>query len=159
MVAGCCCACAVLPPLHERERTPGVLSLLLIVSGVQRTRRLAEIAPARHKTAQCAHTDRSVWGPLGVWGDPPLSVGSPHVHTCATDDRSVSRPSLHASPHACRCRLAFPSAVCSPQGPRFRFLPLFVTYLELNRHSISRKRENADSHIQQSLSSRVTTVY
>jgi len=27
---------------------------------------------------------------------------------------------------------------------RFRFLPLFVTYLELNRHGISRKRENAE---------------
>ena len=86
---------------------------------------------------------RPLWGPLGVWGDPLCPLGPPmFTHVRPMIGRCPAPRST--SPHACCCRLAFPSAVCSPRGLRFRFLPLFVTYLELNRHGISRKRENAD---------------
>ena len=90
----------------------------------------------REKPAVRAYSGRpgASWG----CGNPLCSLHArPMVGRCPAP-RSTS-------PHARCCRLAFPSAVCSPQGLRFRFLPLFVTYLELYRHGISRKRENADT--------------
>ena len=89
----------------------------------------------REKPAVRAYSGRpgASWG----CGDPLCSLHArPMVGRCPAP-RSTS-------PHARRCRLSLPSAACPAGGWRFRFLPLFVTYLELNRHGISRKRENAE---------------
>ena len=119
---------------------------LLRASDEQRTRRLAECTSARHKTPQCAHMARSgaSWGCLVTpLLTPLLPVVSPGTHymfdRCPTP-RSTCAPRFDAISRA------LPSSTeLAEGGGRFRFLPLFVTYLELNRHGISRKRENAES--------------
>ena len=69
-----------------------MLRLLLLVSGVQRTRRMAKTRLPVAKT-RSARILRPPWGLLGVWGPPMFS-------SCTTDGRSVSRPSLHLSPRS-----------------------------------------------------------
>ena len=92
----------------------------------------------RRKNPQCAHTQAAL-------GPPSWGCGvTPHVHYMH-DRWSVGVPPL-APPLPTLVAVAYRSLprLAPPGGWRFRFLPLFVTYLELNRHCISRKRENAD---------------
>ena len=111
--------------------------MLVQVSGVQRTRRMAKTRLPVARNPQCAHTQAA----LG----PPGGVGTPYVHFMH-DRWSVGVPPL-APPLPTLVAVAYRSLPrLAPRGGwRFRFLPLFVTYLELNRHGISRKRENAES--------------
>ena len=125
--------------VHERERGLGCFCAALSFSGEQRTWRLARTRRARLTTPLCAHT-----GAL----EPRRVIRYTASPSCKLSclifsDQGDPPPSLNLS----HCPLATsPSlfARCVGIGESGFASSLYVIYSELNRHGISRKRENAE---------------